>query len=65
MKSYYSSTLLVLMVAFIVMVLGSDVDVSSIGGIMFDDIGAQHVAGSYGDNYAFRHEHISPKAPAA
>jgi hypothetical protein len=65
MKSYYSSTLLVLIVAVIVMALVSDLGVASIGGIMFDDIGAQHVAGSYGDNYAFRHEHISPEAPAA
>jgi hypothetical protein len=55
----------VLMVAVIVMALVSDVDVSSIGGIMFDDIGAQHVAGSYGDHYAFRHEHVSPGAPAS
>ena len=65
MKSYYSSTLLVLIVALIVMALGSDVGVASIGGIMSDDIGAQHVAGSYGDHYAFRHEHIRPEAPAA
>jgi hypothetical protein len=65
MKSYYSSTLLVIIVAIIVLALVSDVSVSSIGGIMFDDIGAQHVAGSYGDHYAFRHEHIPPEAPAA
>jgi hypothetical protein len=65
MKSYYSSPLLRLMVAVIVMALVSDVGASLLGGIMFDDIGTQHVAGSYGDNYAFRHEHISPVAPAA
>jgi hypothetical protein len=65
MKSHYSSALLLLMVAVIVMALVSDVGVSLAGGIMFDDIGPQHAARPDGDHYAFRHEHISPDAPAA
>jgi hypothetical protein len=62
MKSYYGSALLVLMVAAIVMSLVSDVSLA--GGIMFDDIGPQHAVESDGDQYAFRHEHINPQAPA-
>jgi len=64
MKSYYSSALLGLIVAVIVMALVSDVSASLMGGIMFDDIGTQHIAGPDGSHYAFRHEHISPGAPA-
>jgi hypothetical protein len=64
MKTYYSSTLLVLMVAVIVMALVSDVGASLMGSIMFDDIGTQQVAGPDGGHYAFRHEHISAGAPA-
>lgn len=64
MKSYYSRPLLGLMVAVIVMALVSDVGASLMGGIMFDDIGTQHVAGTDGSHYAWRHEHISAGAPA-